>query len=160
MELKIAGITLDTFSAVVYQTVLFSQQELLLCNLKNLDLCFPPSLFRLIHGIGRSGDISAVQPKAAGSSLLNKLTNSVVLDIIKLAGRCKSKNIYVYTYPVFFVLISDFCFFMCRCPDSDQLLCGSYGNWHESNSVFFNIAAQETKGKIHYLATYRPEVLL
>ncbi|XP_073198484.1 O-phosphoseryl-tRNA(Sec) selenium transferase isoform X2 [Lepidochelys kempii] len=42
--------------------------------------------YRLIHGIGRSGDISAVQPKAAGSSLLNKLTNSIVLDIIKLAG--------------------------------------------------------------------------
>ncbi|RMC14270.1 hypothetical protein DUI87_09361 [Hirundo rustica rustica] len=42
--------------------------------------------YRLIHGIGRSGDISAVQPKAAGSSLLNKLTNSVVLDVIKLAG--------------------------------------------------------------------------
>ncbi|KAJ8382083.1 hypothetical protein SKAU_G00028610 [Synaphobranchus kaupii] len=29
--------------------------------------------YRLIHGIGRSGDIAAVQPKAAGSSLLNKL---------------------------------------------------------------------------------------
>nr|XP_006138228.1 O-phosphoseryl-tRNA(Sec) selenium transferase [Pelodiscus sinensis] len=42
--------------------------------------------YRLIHGIGRSGDISAVQPKAAGSSLLNKLTNSIVLDILKLAG--------------------------------------------------------------------------
>ncbi|XP_005392099.1 PREDICTED: O-phosphoseryl-tRNA(Sec) selenium transferase isoform X3 [Chinchilla lanigera] len=42
--------------------------------------------YRLIHGIGRSGDISAVQPKAAGSSLLNKITNSLLLDIIKLAG--------------------------------------------------------------------------
>ncbi|XP_053314315.1 O-phosphoseryl-tRNA(Sec) selenium transferase [Spea bombifrons] len=42
--------------------------------------------YRLIHGIGRSGDISAVQPKAAGSSLLNKLTNSVMLDILKMAG--------------------------------------------------------------------------
>ncbi|XP_068134364.1 O-phosphoseryl-tRNA(Sec) selenium transferase [Hyperolius riggenbachi] len=42
--------------------------------------------YRLIHGIGRSGDIAAVQPKAAGSSLLNKLTNSVVLDMLKLAG--------------------------------------------------------------------------
>ncbi|XP_064424457.1 O-phosphoseryl-tRNA(Sec) selenium transferase [Latimeria chalumnae] len=42
--------------------------------------------YRLIHGIGRSGDIAAVQPKAAGSSLLNKLTNSVTLDILKLAG--------------------------------------------------------------------------
>ncbi|XP_038608167.1 O-phosphoseryl-tRNA(Sec) selenium transferase [Tachyglossus aculeatus] len=42
--------------------------------------------FRLIHGIGRSGDIAAVQPKAAGSSLLNKITNSVVLNILKHAG--------------------------------------------------------------------------
>ncbi|XP_026208956.1 O-phosphoseryl-tRNA(Sec) selenium transferase isoform X2 [Anabas testudineus] len=42
--------------------------------------------YRLIHGIGRSGDIAAIQPKAAGSSLLNKLTNSVVLDILKIAG--------------------------------------------------------------------------
>ncbi|XP_075050849.1 O-phosphoseryl-tRNA(Sec) selenium transferase [Mixophyes fleayi] len=42
--------------------------------------------YRLIHGIGRSGDISAVQPKAAGSSLLNKLTNSLVLDILKITG--------------------------------------------------------------------------
>lgn len=43
---------------------------------------------RLIHGIGRSGDIAAIQPKAAGSSLLNKLTNSVVLDILRLSGLC------------------------------------------------------------------------
>ena len=61
--------------------------------MKKIDVCFQPFLFRLIHGIGRSGDISAVQPKAAGSSLLNKLTNSVVLDIIKLTGRCKCENI-------------------------------------------------------------------
>ncbi|XP_030418936.1 O-phosphoseryl-tRNA(Sec) selenium transferase isoform X1 [Gopherus evgoodei] len=51
--------------------------------------------YRLIHGIGRSGDISAVQPKAAGSSLLNKLTNSVVLDIIKLAGVRTATNCFV-----------------------------------------------------------------
>lgn len=53
-----------------------------------VNLTFPPLLFlfRLIHGIGRSGDIAAVQPKAAGSSLLNKLTNSVVLDILKISG--------------------------------------------------------------------------
>ncbi|XP_078534507.1 O-phosphoseryl-tRNA(Sec) selenium transferase isoform X2 [Lissotriton helveticus] len=42
--------------------------------------------YRLIHGIGRSGDIAAVQPKAAGSSLLNKITNSIMLDIIKISG--------------------------------------------------------------------------
>ena len=42
--------------------------------------------FRLGHGIGRSGDITAIQPKAAGSSLLMKLTNSLALDVIKLTG--------------------------------------------------------------------------
>lgn len=42
-----------------------------------------------IHGIGQSGDIAATQPKDAGSSLLGKLTNSVVLDILKL--RCVTK---------------------------------------------------------------------
>ncbi|KAL7876068.1 hypothetical protein AOLI_G00110310 [Acnodon oligacanthus] len=42
--------------------------------------------YRLIHGIGRSGDIAAVQPNAAGSSVLNKITNSVVLDVLKCAG--------------------------------------------------------------------------
>ena len=42
--------------------------------------------FRLGHGIGRSGDITAVQPKAAGSSLIAKLTNSVVLDLLRRAG--------------------------------------------------------------------------
>jgi len=41
---------------------------------------------RLSHGIGRSGDIAAVQPKAAGSSLLMKLTNCMALDAIKMAG--------------------------------------------------------------------------
>ncbi|KAL8207557.1 UNVERIFIED_CONTAM: hypothetical protein K2H54_058892 [Gekko kuhli] len=51
--------------------------------------------YRLIHGIGRSGDISAVQPKAAGSSLLNKLTNSIVLDIIRLAGVRAASSCFV-----------------------------------------------------------------
>ena len=48
---------------------------------------FLPSHSRLSHGIGRSGDIAAVQPKAAGSSLLMKLTNCMVLDVIKMAGK-------------------------------------------------------------------------
>ncbi|KAI4808447.1 hypothetical protein KUCAC02_000506 [Chaenocephalus aceratus] len=39
--------------------------------------------YRLIHGIGRSGDIAAVQPKAAGSSLLNKSPNSVDLEAVE-----------------------------------------------------------------------------
>ncbi|XP_076043394.1 sec synthetase isoform X2 [Oratosquilla oratoria] len=46
--------------------------------------------YRLGHGIGRSGDLAEVQPKAAGSSLLYKLSNAVVLDIIKSSGAQKA----------------------------------------------------------------------
>ncbi|KAH9144095.1 hypothetical protein AeRB84_011943 [Aphanomyces euteiches] len=42
--------------------------------------------FHLAHGVGRSGDICAVQPKAAGSSLMVQLTNVLVKDILHLAG--------------------------------------------------------------------------
>ena len=42
--------------------------------------------YRLGHGIGRSGDITAVQPKAAGSSLISKLTRALALSAIKTAG--------------------------------------------------------------------------
>ena len=38
------------------------------------------------HGIGRSGNITDIQPKAAGSSIMMKLTNSMVTDIIRHAG--------------------------------------------------------------------------
>ena len=36
--------------------------------------------FRLGHGIGRSGDVVAVQPKAAGSSVINHITAILVTD--------------------------------------------------------------------------------
>ncbi|KAG5681410.1 hypothetical protein PVAND_010848 [Polypedilum vanderplanki] len=42
--------------------------------------------FNFAHGIGRSGDISEIQPKATGSSLLNQLTNALCLDLIKMMG--------------------------------------------------------------------------
>ncbi|EFA78295.1 O-phosphoseryl-tRNA selenium transferase [Heterostelium album PN500] len=46
--------------------------------------------FGLAHGIGRSGDINEQQPKAAGSSLIQKLTNYLVLDALRIAGLEKS----------------------------------------------------------------------
>ncbi len=61
------------------------------CTLHLLIMCC-----RLGHGIGRSGDISAVQPKAAGSSILMKLTNSMVLDIIRLSGGLMLLNKWYY----------------------------------------------------------------
>ena len=42
--------------------------------------------FNLSHGIGRSGDIAEVQPKAAGSSTIYKLTNSLVTHAMEIAG--------------------------------------------------------------------------
>ncbi|CAL8069586.1 unnamed protein product [Calicophoron daubneyi] len=42
--------------------------------------------YRLTHGIGRSGDIAAIQPKASGSSLINRLTNRLLLDWLRRSG--------------------------------------------------------------------------
>ena len=42
--------------------------------------------FGLGHGIGRSGDIAEEQPKAAGSSLIYKLTNALTSDALRRAG--------------------------------------------------------------------------
>ena len=51
--------------------------------------------FGLGHGIGRSGDIAEEQPKAAGSSLLYKLTNALAADAIKRAGAADIKEALV-----------------------------------------------------------------
>lgn len=40
----------------------------------------------LAHGIGRSGDIAAEQPKAAGSSLMARICHFLVEDALKIAG--------------------------------------------------------------------------
>lgn len=42
--------------------------------------------FHLCHGVGRSGDVAAVQPKAAGSSLIVQLANALGRDALHLAG--------------------------------------------------------------------------
>lgn len=42
--------------------------------------------YRFAHGIGRSGDVTAIQPKAAGSSILNQLCTSLALDLIRASG--------------------------------------------------------------------------
>ncbi|ETI56789.1 O-phosphoseryl-tRNA(Sec) selenium transferase [Phytophthora nicotianae P10297] len=42
--------------------------------------------FHLAHGIGRSGDVAAVQPKAAGSSLMVQVANALAKDVLHLAG--------------------------------------------------------------------------
>lgn len=51
--------------------------------------------YRLAHGMGRSGDVAAEQPKAAGSSMLVKLTNILTQHALQLAGMLDVKAITV-----------------------------------------------------------------
>lgn len=51
--------------------------------------------YRMGHGIGRSGDICETQPKAAGSSLMNKLTNSMLLHMLQAAGVPSAKSCFI-----------------------------------------------------------------
>jgi len=51
--------------------------------------------YHLAHGIGRSGDIAAEQPKAAGSSILAKLVRYLALDAIRMCGVKLAKSALV-----------------------------------------------------------------
>jgi len=51
--------------------------------------------FGMAHGVGRSGDIAAVQPKAAGSSLVNKLVHRLALDAVRAAGISRARSCLV-----------------------------------------------------------------
>lgn len=51
--------------------------------------------YRMGHGIGRSGDIAEIQPKAAGSSLIGQLANAFALDILKSSGVPSTKHCFV-----------------------------------------------------------------
>lgn len=44
------------------------------------------------HGVGRSGNLTAAQPKAAGASLMQNLTNKITLSLIKKLGIPNIKN--------------------------------------------------------------------
>lgn len=51
--------------------------------------------FKLSHGIGRSGDLTEVQPKAAGSSIMNQLCNKLALDVLRTCGVQNTKACFV-----------------------------------------------------------------
>ncbi|MCF2139523.1 MAG: O-phosphoseryl-tRNA(Sec) selenium transferase [Candidatus Lokiarchaeota archaeon] len=44
------------------------------------------------HGVGRSGNLTAAQPKAAGASLMQNLTNKLVLSLIQDVGMSNAKS--------------------------------------------------------------------
>eukprot|EP01065_Artemidia_motanka_P029654 TRINITY_DN35740_c0_g1_i1.p1 TRINITY_DN35740_c0_g1~~TRINITY_DN35740_c0_g1_i1.p1 ORF type:complete len:532 (+),score=154.54 TRINITY_DN35740_c0_g1_i1:132-1727(+) len=51
--------------------------------------------FGMAHGIGRSGDLLANQPKAAGSSIVYALCNLLALDVLRIAGATRTKQAMV-----------------------------------------------------------------
>eukprot|EP01061_Rhynchopus_euleeides_P013416 TRINITY_DN2342_c0_g2_i1.p1 TRINITY_DN2342_c0_g2~~TRINITY_DN2342_c0_g2_i1.p1 ORF type:complete len:544 (+),score=110.28 TRINITY_DN2342_c0_g2_i1:117-1634(+) len=48
--------------------------------------------YGMSHGIGRSGDLTANQPKAAGSSLIYALANLLAADAIRIAGAKRTES--------------------------------------------------------------------
>lgn len=59
------------------------QSSLLWVSLEKISL---RGVNRMSHGVGRSGDIQAEQPKAAGSSLMAKLASLLTRDALEIAG--------------------------------------------------------------------------
>lgn len=51
--------------------------------------------FGLTHGIGRSGDIAEVQPKAGGSSIISKITSELALHALHFRGLKSLKSCLV-----------------------------------------------------------------
>merc|ERR1719193_315827 len=51
--------------------------------------------FGFSHGIGRSGDVTAIQPKAAGSSVLVQLANKLALDALRSSGVVHAASCFV-----------------------------------------------------------------
>lgn len=49
----------------------------------------------MVHGIGRSGDIAALQPKACGSSAINMLTQYLALHALRSCGLKATQACYV-----------------------------------------------------------------
>lgn len=47
--------------------------------------------YGMSHGIGRSGDLTSDQPKAAGSSLIFQLTNAMMLDLVRQSGAGRTR---------------------------------------------------------------------
>ena len=54
--------------------------------------------YGLVHGIGRSGNINDLQPKACGSSLLVQLTNSLLKNLLNSIGMTFIKDIIILPF--------------------------------------------------------------
>lgn len=74
------------------------------------------------HGVGRSGDLAAEQPKAAGSSLLYKLVNFLALDALHVAGISRSHQALVVPVATGLALTLCFQYFSSQNPKAKYVL--------------------------------------
>lgn len=115
--------------------------------------------YRIGHGIGRSGDLGEVQPKAAGSSLMMKLVNSLLLDTIRYMGKILILYYlivvikYLVSYQVCSSTISTISLSH-RCEDYCWLFYGSNGNWYDFGLVHVDFEAGSPGCKICPLVSY------
>ena len=54
--------------------------------------------FGLVHGIGRSGEVTELQPKAIGSSLLVQLTHSILQNFLHSLGLNFIKDLLILPF--------------------------------------------------------------
>lgn len=74
------------------------------------------------HGIGRSGDLAENQPKAVGSSLMNKLTNELILDLIQMVGVRSAKNCMLIPMATGMTMMLSLLTFKSKRPDANIVL--------------------------------------
>jgi O-phospho-L-seryl-tRNASec:L-selenocysteinyl-tRNA synthase len=71
--------------------------------------------FHLGHGVGRSGDVAATQPKAAGSSVMARLTQSLVKDALRKGCNLRALP-HVVVLPVATGMALSLCFLALKPP--------------------------------------------
>lgn len=78
--------------------------------------------YGLVHGIGRSGNISDLQPKAAGSSLLNQLTNSLMKNLLHSIGLSFIKDIIILPFATGMALTLSFLTLRLEKPNAKYII--------------------------------------
>jgi O-phosphoseryl-tRNA(Sec) selenium transferase len=81
-------------------------------------LCTP----RLAHGVGRSGDIAELQPKAAGSSLMAVLARALALDWLRTSGVVNVQSCLVLPVATGMALVLVFLALRARKPNARYIL--------------------------------------
>eukprot|EP00892_Ulva_mutabilis_P011574 jgi/Ulvmu1/878/UM100_0031.1 len=78
--------------------------------------------WNLAHGIGRSGDIAAEQPKAAGSSLMTRITHCLLQHALGLAGLRTVAAVQVYPVATGMTLTLAYLACAARRPDAKYVV--------------------------------------